>query len=322
MEPTDEQLARWLESPSQDDIQDLNEWLDKSPENLQKWDSYQMLWQKSAKLASRIPLPDRERIWSGIEAEIGEKKTYTIPAFFKYAAASAVILTISVSVWLSVSFKQEHYIAGNGPMEIWLSDSSRVVLKEGAELKVSKTYVNEERTVILEGDAFFEVKRNEQKPFLVQTESHFVKVLGTSFLVQSTQPDEASVSVFSGKVEFGVPSGQSSILTKDMSLTILGDQFLEKEKSDNDLAWWKGELKYDNAPLSQFASDMQYNFGIEVKVSASSLTSCGLTAKFAGLTPDEMVQAVATTFGSELHQSSKSSVVLKGGNCETGAELW
>ncbi|SMD42208.1 FecR family protein [Aquiflexum balticum DSM 16537] len=322
MEPTDEQLARWLESPSQDDIQELHEWLDKSPENLQKWESYQVLWQNSAKLSSRIPLPDRERIWSGIETEIGEKKTFTIPAFFKYAAAAAVILTISVSVWLSISSKQEHYIAENGPMEIWLSDSSRVMLKEGAELTVSKNYLAEDRTVFLEGDAFFEVKRIEQKPFLVQTESHFVKVLGTSFLVQSPQPREATVSVFSGKVEFGVPSGQSSILTKDMSLTILGDQFVEKEKSANDLAWWTGELKYDNAPLSQFVADMAYNFGIEVKVSATSLMGCGLTAKFEGLTPDEMVQAVAMTFGSELQQSSKSSVVLQGGNCEMGGETW
>jgi transmembrane sensor len=322
MEPTDEQLARWLESPSQNDIQDLNEWLDKSPENFQKWDSYQMLWQNSAKLASRIPLPDRERIWSGIEAEIGEKKTFTIPAFFKYAAAAAVILTISVSVWLSISSKQEHYIAENGPMEIWLSDSSRVVLKEGAELTVSKNYLEEDRTVFLEGDAFFEVKRIEQKPFLVQTESHFVKVLGTSFLVQTPQPEEATVSVFSGKVEFGLPAGQSSILTKDMSLTILGDQFVEKEKSANDLAWWTGELKYDNAPLSQFVADMAYNFGIEVKVSATSLMGCELTAKFEGLTPDEMVQAVAMTFGSELQQSSKSSVVLQGGNCVTGGASW
>jgi transmembrane sensor len=207
-------------------------------------------------------------------------------------------------------------------LEIWLSDSSRVVLKEGAELKVSKDYLVEERTVVLEGDAFFEVKRNEQKPFLVQTESHFVKVLGTSFLVQTPQPEEATVSVFSGKVEFGLPSGQSSILTKDMSLTILGDQFVEKEKSANDLAWWTGELKYDNAPLSQFVADMAYNFGIEIKVSATSLMGCGLTAKFEGLTPDEMVQAVAMTFGSELQQSSKSSVVMQGGNCETGGETW
>jgi ferric-dicitrate binding protein FerR (iron transport regulator) len=204
MEPTDEQLARWLERPSQDDIQELHKWLDKSPENLQKWESYQLLWQNSAKLASRIPLPDRERIWSGIEAEIGEKKTFTIPSFFKYAAAAAVILSISVSVWLSISSRQEHYIANNGPLEIWLSDSSRVVLKEGAELKVSEAYMEEERTVILEGDAFFEIKRNEQKPFLVQSESHFVKVLGTSFLVQSAKPEKATVSVFSGKVEFGV----------------------------------------------------------------------------------------------------------------------
>jgi ferric-dicitrate binding protein FerR (iron transport regulator) len=322
MEPTDEQLARWLESPSQEDIRELQEWLEKSPENLQKWESYQMLWKNSAKLASRSPLPDRARVWSGIEAKIGERKTFAIPAFFRYAAAAAVILMISVSVWLSISSKQEHFIAGNGPMEIWLADSSRVVLKEGAELKVSKAYLEENRTVFLEGDAFFEVKRNEQKPFLVQTESHFVNVLGTSFLVQTPQPEEATVSVFSGKVEFGVLSGQSSILTKDMSLTILGDQFIEKEKSANDLAWWTGELKYDNAPLSQFVADMQYNFGIEVKVSATSLMGCGLTAKFEGLTPDEMVQAVAMTFGSELQQSSQSSVVLQGGTCETGGASW
>lgn len=322
MEPTDEQLARWLESPSQDDIQELHEWLDKSPENRQKWESYQLLWQNSALLASKMPLPDSERIWSGIQGEIREKKTFTIRSFFKYAAAASIILTISVSVWLLISSKQEHYIAGNGPLEIWLADSSRVVLKEGAELKVSKTYLEEKRTVFLEGDAFFEVKRNEQKPFLVQTKSHFVNVLGTSFLVQTPQPKEATVSVFSGKVEFGVPSGQSSILTKDMSLTILGDQFVEKEKSANDLAWWTGELKYDNAPLSQFVTDMAYNFGIEVSVSATSLMGCGLTAKFEGLTPDEMVQAVAITFGSELQQSSKSSVVMQGGNCETGGASW
>lgn len=318
MEPTDEQLARWLERPSQEDIQKLNEWLEKSPENLQKWENYQMLWQNSAKLASRIPLPAKERIWSGIEAEIGKRKTYTISGFFKYAAAATIFLTIFVSLWLSISSRQEHYIAGSGPMEIWLSDSSRVVLKEGAELKVSKDYLVEERTVVLQGDAFFEVKRNEEKPFLVQTESHFVNVLGTSFLVQSAIPDEATVSVFSGKVEFGVPSGQSSILTKDMSLTILGDQFIEKEKSTNDLAWWTGELKYDNAPLSQFVADLKYNFGLEVKVSATSLMGCGLTAKFEGLTPDEMVQAVAMTFGSKLQQSSKLSMVMQGGNCETG----
>jgi hypothetical protein len=67
---------------------------------------------------------------------------------------------------------------------------------------------------------------------------------------------------------------------------------------------------------------MAYNFGIEVKVSTTSLMGCGLTAKFEGLTPDEMVQAVAMTFGSELQQSSKSSVVLKGGNCETGGDTW
>ena len=322
MEPTDDQLARWLENPSEEAIQELNDWLGKSPENLQKWDDYQMLWQNSELLASSMPLPDREKIWSGIESEIREKKVLRIPAFYKYAASATAALMICVAVWFSTSSKPGHYIAGDGPLEIWLTDSSRVVLKEGAELKVSNTYLEKDRTVILQGDAFFEVKRNEQKPFLVQTESHFVKVLGTSFLVQTPQSEEATVSVFSGKVEFGLPSGPSRILTKDRSLTILRNQFLEKGKDSNDLAWWTGELKYDNAPLSQFVDDMKYNFGIEVKVSSTSLLGCGLSAKFEGLTPDEIVQAVAMTFGSELQQSSKSSLVLKGGTCESGGASW
>lgn len=322
MEPTEEQLARWLESPSQDDIQELNEWLEKSPENLQKWESYQLLWQNSEKLASRFPLPDKERIWSGIEAQIGEKRTFTIPALFKYAAAAAVTLILSLAVWFSISPRQEHYLTESGPMEIWLSDSTRVVLKEGAELTVSKSYLQEDRRVVLKGDAFLEVKRNEEMPFLVQTESHFVKVLGTSFLVQSAKPDEATVSVFHGKVEFGIPAGQSRILTKDMSLTILGDRFVEKGKSANNLAWWTGELKYDNEPLSQFVADLGYNYGLEVRVSTSSLMDCGLTAKFEGLTPDEMIEAVAVIFGSKLERPSQSTWIMVGGTCVAGGDTW
>lgn len=322
MEPTNDQLARWLENPNQDDINELNNWLEKDPENLQKWESYLMLWQNSAKLASQIPTPNRERIWSGIEKEITATKSSTIPRFFNYAAAAAVIFMISISIWLVNSSKEQHYVANNGPLEIWLADSSRVVLKDGAELKVSKDYLVEERTVFLEGDAFFEVRKNEDKPFLVQTEAHFVKVLGTSFMVRSVKPDEVTVSVISGKVEFGVPLGQSSILANDMSLTISGDQFLELEKSSNDLAWWTGEMKYDNAQLSQFVADMQYNFGIEVIVASISLTDCGFSAKFEGLTPKEMVEAVALIFGGELQQISQSSFIMNGGNCEAGGGSW
>jgi len=318
MELENEKLARWLSNPSPEEKRELEIWLSQSDKNKGIWASYLKIWEDTEKLYDPLPQPDKGRIWNNIHQEIQEKKPKRKFSPLGYAAAAVLALIMVFSYLFFNRTSIQLFEAKNGHMEILLPDSSKVILRKNAKLIVSNGFGNVSRTVELEGDAFFEVKRNQQKPFLVQTESHFVKVLGTSFLIQTSQPDEATVSVFSGKVEFGIPSGQSSILTKDMSLTILGDQFVEKEKSANDLAWWTGELKYDNAPLSQFVADMQYNFGIEVKVSTTSLMDCGLTAKFEGLTPDEMVQAVAMTFGSELKRTSKSRVVIQGGNCETG----
>lgn len=289
MKPTDEQLARWLENPSPEEIQELQEWLDQRPEHHQAWANYTALWRASAELGSSTSQPDKEKMWSGIQNEIGNRMP------FKYAAAAVVLFTLSVSLWFSMTPAQESYLAQNGALEIWLADSSRVVLKEGAELTVSKAY-SKERTVYLKGDAFFDVKRNEQKPFKVNSESHFVNVLGTSFLVSLSTPNQAKVSVFTGKVEFGLASGLSRVLTKDMSLTISGDRFLEQEKRANDLAWWTGLLQYGNAPLAEFVTDMRYNFGVEVPVNSPSLLNCTFTATFEGLSPDQMMQAVATIF--------------------------
>lgn len=284
MEPTDEQLARWLENPSPEEVQELHDWLDQSPEHHQQWAHYTAIWR-----ASSISHPDKDKMWSGIQNEIGNRMP------FKYAAAAVVLFTLSVSLWFSMSPAQEIYLAQNGALEIWLADSTRVVLKEGAELTVSESY-SQERTVFLSGDAFFDVKRNEQKPFTVNSESHFVNVLGTSFLVSLSTPNQATASVFTGKVEFGRASGRSRVLTKDMSLTIADDRFIERELRSNDLAWWTGSLRYDNAPLAQFVTDMRYNFGKEVAVNSPSLLDCTFTATFEGLTPDQMMQAVATIF--------------------------
>lgn len=83
-------------------------------------------------------------------------------------------------------------------MTVVLSDRSQVILKPNAKISYPSVFRNNQRVVYLNGDAFFKVSKNREKPFYVYNKNLKVKVLGTSFLVQEA---EAQVSVSTGKVE-------------------------------------------------------------------------------------------------------------------------
>ncbi|MEZ5172687.1 MAG: FecR domain-containing protein [Bacteroidia bacterium] len=94
-------------------------------------------------------------------------------------------------------------------LEIFLPDSSKVILEPGSELRLDeKSYAQSARTLELDGSALFDVMRNENSPFTIKTSRTEVRVLGTSFLVSDRKSsDTASVTVITGKVRFSVLKG-------------------------------------------------------------------------------------------------------------------
>src|SRR5690606_9914983 len=86
--------------------------------------------------------------------------------------------------------------------EVELPDGSVVWLNKGAKLSYLKGFKNfYDREVNLSGEAFFDVKPNAEKPFIIETANTATRVLGTSFNVK-TNGENVAVSVFSGKVSF------------------------------------------------------------------------------------------------------------------------
>lgn len=86
---------------------------------------------------------------------------------------------------------------------IWLPDSSSVYLKAGSAIRLTKDYGALRRELLIEGEGFFKVKPDSERPFIVRTTSGFyTQVLGTSFLMHAT-PDMHRVEVKTGKVQVG-----------------------------------------------------------------------------------------------------------------------
>ena len=102
--------------------------------------------------------------------------------------------------------------------DVYLPDSTLVSMAGNSTLRYDvKKYGKERRVVEMTGKAFFQVKRNEARPFSVHTAMTEVTVLGTSFQV-SEQPDMTEVDVVTGKVRFAAgKEPEPVILTAGMS---------------------------------------------------------------------------------------------------------
>src|SRR5690606_36556914 len=93
----------------------------------------------------------------------------------------------------------------NNVLSDHLSDGTLITLNENSSIVYQEEFTSNERHVALTGEAFFEVARDEEKPFIVDLPSEtYVKVLGTSFNIKAFDGDSlVTVFVKTGRVEFG-----------------------------------------------------------------------------------------------------------------------
>ena len=91
-----------------------------------------------------------------------------------------------------------------------LDDGTRVYLHPGADISYNVSTLDDRREVKLHGDAYFDVTRNELKPFVVYTDNIGIKVLGTAFSVSSS-PEVSQVVLERGSVRLISPEGASMV---------------------------------------------------------------------------------------------------------------
>lgn len=172
------------------------------------------------KVETRIPESEEEvkqRLFENLKSkgflnteplEAPIKKRLTLRSLmFKITSAAAVLALVFFGWQLGMDrFEQGNKkmvsVPGNKIMEILLPDGSKVWLNSGSVFKYPKKFSKNNRTVeLIDGRAFFEVKHENNHPFVVKTNSLNVVVFGTSFDVRAYKKEgNTKVSVVTGKV--------------------------------------------------------------------------------------------------------------------------
>ncbi|KAF2508309.1 FecR family protein [Flavobacterium foetidum] len=155
-----------------------------------------------------------------------------------------------------------------GQYNIVLADGTKVYLNAVSSLKYPTQFNGDKRVVELEGEAYFEVAKNKNKPFIVKSDNQSIEVLGTHFNVHSYANEsvvkttllEGSVAVTSKNQKAILKPGQQSDVSESFSKIKVREVDTEEA-----VAWKNGRFKFDNADLKNVMRQLERWYGIKVE---------------------------------------------------------
>lgn len=154
-----------------------------------------------------------------------------------------------------------------GGYQIELSDGTKVWLNAGTSLKYPSRFVENERIVELEGEAYFSVAKDARKPFTVVSRGQRIKVLGTEFNVSAYEEDQTvQTTLVEGSVGLYINGNNNPVLlAPNEQSTLLGNK-VRKRIVDVEpyIAWKEGHFYFDNTSLKDMMQQMSRWYDVEI----------------------------------------------------------
>ncbi|MEM1134430.1 MAG: FecR domain-containing protein [Bacteroidota bacterium] len=292
-----ELLVRFLsEDADEQEKNRVQQWINADNRNKEYVDEMIMLWE-SGKNAKDFTLINTKEDWGKVKRKIIDKdkikKVSQVSRrkhFIYKLARVAAVVTILLSAYYYWPFLTTYLndtttiVAVENQLQTTLPDGSQVYLNKNAQLTFPKSFADKSREVELVGEAFFEVKENANKPFLIRSEKAITEVVGTSFNVNSSVVDSVVVTVLTGMVflyETNQRTEKIELMPGEQGQLIKGKGLLKSINDDvNFLSWKTGELVFHNTSIKKVIDDLNRHYHQNIELDASLRKEYTLTAKF------------------------------------------
>ncbi|MHC1780487.1 MAG: FecR family protein [Bacteroidales bacterium] len=212
---------------------------------------------------------------------------------YQFRSKEAPEVTTPLAMGLRTDVINTFYTERGVKGKIVLEDSTVVWLNSDSRIIYPEHFSNDLREVKFEGEGFFEVKKNSEWPMIVTTEKGMsIKVLGTKFHIRSYNNDETEqATLFTGKIQLAkLVKGKSGIMEKrtiDMipnEVVVFNKTGVEliSQKADTTkkVAWKRGELLFEETPMSEVVKMLERWHGAKIVVKESSVLNYRFTGSF------------------------------------------
>ncbi|WP_460639745.1 FecR domain-containing protein [Larkinella harenae] len=328
----DQLIIRFLAGEaSPKERQQLETWTAADPSHRQYLDQMRTLWQHSES-ATDFAHIDAHNDWHQVKARINAgsqmadhqpryPSRWGVHVWLKVAAASVLVLGVLIGLYrqqMVIQLPDPLVITATvQPLQLTLSDGTRVYLNKQASLTYPNQFAGQTRSVTLRGEAFFEVTKNPAKPFLITSGAVLTRVVGTSFSVNAPREDSVQVTVLTGKVALSKPGDlqESLVLTPGERGVFRKNAFAESANTDvNFLAWKTKVLTFQNTPIAEVVQDLNRYYGPKLELAGTALENCRLTTTFRQQSLDEVLAEIQLVLPVQI-QRHQGRIILSGKGC-------
>ncbi|MFH2141915.1 MAG: FecR family protein [Bacteroidota bacterium] len=277
----------------------VNHWIS---ENNEQYIEFKNIWLQTGNLEN-IENFDASNALISVHKKLNTAKIIVNRfVYFKYAAAFFLLLIISGLIYFNFSdqkIKNLMVETKNEIRNISLSDGSSVNLNINSKLIYPETFSDIDRKVYLLGEAFFDIAKGNEKPFIVCVKNTEIKVVGTTFNIYTGQ-DNVEIIVETGKVKVS----EISDLKNNILLTpgekgkcVNSGKKISKEKNNdpNFLAWKTKRLIFEESFICDVFKTVEKVFQKEIIVVDENINKYKLTATFENQPFESVLEIIGQT---------------------------
>lgn len=315
-------LSRYLANDlSLDETDELLAWIEADPERITLLQQAQSAWDKSKNYQNDVSAVNTDAAWLKVKNKLNDQKpakTVNLQNYKWMAIAASLIILCSLS-WFSYkaydNSKNIHF--ANHSLEkqqVLLPDGTKIWLNQHSEIDYPKGLATlATREVSLTGEAFFDVKHDDKKPFIIHAGETETQVLGTSFNINANEK-KVKVAVITGKVSFKKTGAKNNLflLPGDEGIYDSKGIITKVEYNNTNFLFWKNQtLVFENEKLEMVFHELEKSYQVKFKVNDENLLNQKITTSFKSASIQEVIIILETLLDLKITPSGDAYIVVK-----------
>ena len=292
------------------EVSAVQEWMHATEENDRYYSQLKQVWEQSLELAPVIQIDEKEawqRFKKRIEDKPAQNNAGVVPIrsnFIKRMMAAAAIIILAVAGWLLLGKPAEQPAIAMLEKKTTLQtavdtlpDGSVITLNKNTQLSYPEKFSGKTRNVKLKGEAFFSVKPDKAKPFIIHANDVTITVVGTSFNVKNYD-SSTQVIVESGIVRISYHNKIIELVKGEQVMIKNNEPDFEKQKTRDSLYnYYRSNAIICNAtPLPDVAATLNEAYNVNITLEDASLRQLQLSTTFKDEDIDTIISIIQQTF--------------------------
>jgi transmembrane sensor len=306
------------------EVLQVEQWLASDEANKHYFEHFKLIWEESVQLTNTTVV-DEQMAWERFQNRVNhgsfakhKAKIWSLNSpLMRAAIITGLVIGIAALTFFLFHNNPGQVIAvitvqaTNTVKADSLPDGSVVTLNKHSQVSYPEKFANDKRVLQLNGEAFFKVQPNKEKPFEVHTNNVTITVVGTSFNVRS-RGDTTEIIVETGVVEVATDKQTVILKAGQKAITGFSEAILQKQANTDQLYNYYRSKKFvcEATPLWKLIEKLNEAYDVHIVIENEALRNEPYTTVFDNQPLDKILGIISTTFNTSVIKE-KGKIILR-----------